>query len=81
MPSRSNYICVPCQKEMQRVKNGVVVEEHREDGSAYKIWHADLWGCPKCGYQCILGFGDRPIAHHHSMEYAQLQKQVEFHIR
>lgn len=81
MPSYSNYICVACEKEMRWLKNGVVVEEHKEDGSAYKIWVADLWGCPKCGHQCLLGFSDHPICHHHQPEYAEEQKKVQYHIR
>lgn len=81
MPSRSNYICVPCKREMRLVKVGVIVEEHREDGSAYKIWGADLWECPTCGHQCIFGFADRPIVYHFDPSYAESQKQVEYHIQ
>lgn len=81
MPSRSNYICISCEKEMQLLKVGVVVEEHMADGSGYKIWGADLWECPKCKHQCVLGFADRPIVHHFDPSYAEFQKQVEFHIR
>jgi len=81
MPSLSNYVCVPCEKEMRRIKNGVVVEEHRENGEPYKIWSADLWACPACGHQCLLGFANRPIAHHHDDKYSEEQKNVQYHIR
>lgn len=81
MPSRSNCVCVKCEKEMRRLKNGVIVEEHMDDGQPYKIWEADLWECPKCHHQCIFGFADRPVAQHFDAKYAEEQKQVEFHIR
>ena len=80
MPSRSNYVCVPCKKEMERLRSGVIVEEHRENGEPYKIWSADLWTCPKCHHQCILGFGDRPVAQYFDSHYLDVQKDVEFHI-
>lgn len=82
MPSRSNYICVLCEKEMVLQKAGVFVEEHMDDGSPYKIWAADLRVCPKCGHRCLVGFGNQPLAHHHDKgNYTSLQKQVRFHIR
>lgn len=81
MPSKSNEICVPCEKEMQPVKVGVLVEEHMDDGSPYKIWQADLLGCPKCGHQIIAGFANSPVAHHHDSHYSKVLKEVELHIR
>lgn len=81
MPSRSNYVCAPCQKEMRLVRVGVLVEEHMEDGQPYKIWAADLWECEKCHHQCFLGFGDNPIAQHFDSDYSEVQKKVEFHIK
>lgn len=81
MPSRSNYICVPCEEEMQRIRSGVVVEEHMGDGKPYKIWFADLWECPKCHHQCLFGFGNRPVAQHFDSDYLEMQKDVEFHIK
>lgn len=82
MPSRSNYVCVKCEKEMRLERSGVLVEEHMDDGSPYKIWAADLWECEKCHHQCLLGFGDSPIAHHYDLDYyVEKQKKVEFHIK
>jgi len=80
VPSHSNYVCVPCQVEMRPKRNGVIVEEHREEGKPYKIWEADLWECPKCHHECILGFADRPICYYNELEYEENQKKVEFHI-
>lgn len=66
---------------MHRKKTGVYVEEHTDDGGPYKIWHADLWECPICGIELILGFGTKPIAHHFDSHYAKDQANVEYHIR
>lgn len=81
MPSISNYICVKCEKEMRPEKNGVYIEEHMNDGSPYKIWHADLWKCPVCGTELICGFAINPTAHHFEDHYSEEQKRVEYHIR
>lgn len=90
MPSRSNYICVKCEKEVMPAKIGVTVEEHRKEEqsrglpplwAAYKIWTADVLQCPECGAQILAGFPDRPVAHHHEENYAEEQKKMEFHIR
>lgn len=83
MPSKSNYVCVKCEREMMPERTGVTVEEHTDDGGPYKIWSADLYYCPKCGHQCLVGFADRPLAHHHqTAEYNTLRNvKVEFHIR
>lgn len=81
MPSKSNHVCIPCKKEMRPVRVGVNVEEHREDGSAHKIWSADVLECPGCGYRILAGFSDRPLARHHDSHYEEELKKVEFHIR
>ena len=81
MPSRSNYVCVKCEKEMRLERRGVVVEEHFDDGSSYKIWGADLWECEKCHHQCLLGFSNSPLAQHFDPDFVEVQKKVEFHIK
>jgi len=35
-----------------------------DEPQAYQIWDADLWKCPKCGYEIVTGFGQHPIAEH-----------------
>ena len=65
---------------MRMKKAGVVVEEHREGGKPYKIWQADLWECPTCGHECILGFAAKPSAQHFEDHYGVEQKTVTHHI-
>jgi hypothetical protein len=81
MPTRSKYICVKCEQEMMPLKNEVVVEEHADDGGHYRIWMADLWRCPVCLHECIVGFGNNPLAHYFEKEkWAQWLPLVEYHI-
>jgi len=66
---------------MSPEKNGVMVEEHRGQNEPYKIWNADLWKCPKCGFELIAGFGSRPIVEHFHEAYKDFQKKVTHHIK
>ena len=34
-----------------------------------QIWDADLWECPKCGYQIVSGFGMKPIDAHYNQSF------------
>ena len=82
MPTKSNYICVKCEREMFNRKSGVIVEEHIGHNQPYKIWCADLRECGSCGFQIIAGFGHNPIVEHFEKEkYAELQPKVQYHIR
>lgn len=47
---------------MHVARNGVTVEELLAEGSAYKLWDADLYQCADCGNQVITGFGRQPLA-------------------
>jgi hypothetical protein len=57
-------ICVSCSKEMKPDRNGVYYLEYANFGP-YKLWHSDMWGCPKCGHQVLSGFGYNPISEHY----------------
>jgi DNA-directed RNA polymerase subunit RPC12/RpoP len=58
-----NPVCAKCNKEMRVVKNGVGVLDMADFGPC-KIWDADKWKCPTCGYEIIVGFGQGPIREH-----------------
>ena len=36
----------------------------------YKLWLGDLWRCPCCGAEIIVGVAQRPIAEHYMSGYA-----------
>ena len=48
----SRPICVKCQTSMRCEKNGVKVKY-----SSREAQNGDLYECPKCGNQVIVGFG------------------------
>jgi len=71
-------VCVSCAMFMRRKKNGVVVEEGRplsnvpnNQWGPYKLWMADLFECPSCGYQIISGFAQANFAEHYQSNYAE----------
>ena len=82
MPSKSNYICVQCEREMINAKSGVLVEEHMDYNQPYKIWCADLRRCEGCGTEIIAGFGYNPVVEHFEKEeYEKVRPGVRYHIR
>ena len=60
-------VCAACQVEMHPEKNGVGVLDMADYGPV-NLWDADLWECPKCGFQIVSGFGSNPIARHYEGE-------------
>jgi len=63
-------VCVKCQCELKPEWNGIGVLDYFNPSDSpepkpYEIWDADLWKCPKCGYELVVGFGDMAIYHHH----------------
>jgi hypothetical protein len=35
----------------------------------YKLWVADLWECPECAHQIVVGFGHGPVREHHEEDF------------
>jgi len=54
--------CVKCAVYLRPQKNDVRVVEtaQRDFRTPYAIWNADLWRCPSCGLEVVLGFGAAP---------------------
>lgn len=74
------YACVDCQTYLRPRKNGVNVLETFEDGKPYAIWLADLWECPDCGKQVILGYGLKAWAHHFEDNFSAMLVHVDLTI-
>ena len=52
--------------ELRPEKNGVgLLDLFRGNTKPYQLWDADLWKCPGCGYEIVVGFGADPIAVHY----------------
>ena len=62
--------CVACQCELRRHATGIFFVEMTNFGP-YKLWHADLWKCPGCGYEAVHGFGDRPLREHYEPDFKE----------
>lgn len=58
-------VCVNCEVELKPEHNGVIIAEMFQNNSKlYKLWEADLWKCPECGLEVILGFAQQPFMEH-----------------
>lgn len=59
-------LCVKCQARYELIKAGVtVIETSGNPPQAFRIWNADLLGCPICGNQMITRFGNEPAVERH----------------
>ena len=69
----SKVICVKCNRQMRPEHNGeIVLENHSDYTTPYKLWMADLYKCPVCGIQVVTGFASNPRAEHYQ-EYFKEQ--------
>jgi len=58
-------VCAKCEVELKPEHNGVIVAEMMHNNTEiYKLWFADLWKCPECGIEVVLGFGVQPYMEH-----------------
>jgi len=68
-------ICVACKRFLRPKKIGVLIEEGMPAGNGwrpYKLWYADLYQCPTCGFEVVGGFGARPVAESFQPDYADV---------
>ena len=57
-----NPVCVKCEKTLRPYHNGAyLVELYANNKAVYKIWHCDIWMCPKCEMKIVCGYGNNPI--------------------
>jgi hypothetical protein len=61
-------MCAKCHIELHCKQNGVYVMEYAGQ-LPYKLWEADLWDCPGCGAEIVVGFGSKPLAEHYQMAF------------
>jgi len=53
-------ICIKCQVELRPKKNGILMLEMATFGPM-ALWSSDLWYCPCCSMEAVIGFGEKPI--------------------
>lgn len=61
-------VCVRCQVELRPKKNGVGGLLMSANGP-HQIYDADLWVCPTCGIEVLLGFGRHPLRADHQPDF------------
>lgn len=74
------YACADCSTIMRPRKNDVCVHITMDDGRPYQLWQADLWECPDCGKQVILGYGMKAWAEHYEPDFEKHLNKVDFTI-
>ena len=67
-------------QEMFPAKNDFRVEMVFPNSSYYKI-HTDLYECPQCGNQTVVGFAKQPFTEHWQPEYDQAKADVKARFR
>lgn len=79
-------VCVPCHRFMRPARNGIRFVEGRpcpgshalpglrepDSWEPYKLWMGDLWQCPDCKAQIIVGVGRLPISEHYQGDFDAL---------
>lgn len=67
--NKIRVICTDCGRELKNLRSGVLVKElFQKNKEVYRIWPADLLGCPECGKEVVARFADNPIAEHWEKE-------------
>lgn len=56
-------VCVSCEVEMRPKQNGVVLVEAAVFGFL-ALYSADVWHCPVCEHEAIIGVADTPLYGH-----------------
>lgn len=63
-------ICTKCGVELRCFKNGVIALAMGIDGPQ-EMWSADLFHCPVCRMEAIIGLSAKPIAYSFSPDFQQ----------
>ena len=63
-------ICIKCRIELRPKTNGVFALEMNTFG-AISLAQADLWHCPECGLEVVLGFATEPFARHCQTDFVE----------
>lgn len=78
-------VCPACQCFYRPKTNGFAFIEGMPNGdkpdirgtrspgswSPYKLWNGDLWECPDCGAQVVLGCALSPVSEHYMPDFTE----------
>jgi hypothetical protein len=91
-------ICRPCHRFFRPKKTGIYFLEgmpadlcddpkpglaEPEKWRPYKLWSGDLWMCPSCQTEIIVGTGISPVAEHYEQHFeavVQSYRAAEFQV-
>jgi len=68
-------VCAKCRIELRAKKNGVMVVEMAGFGPC-AIHQADLWACPECGMEVVVGFGRKACAYHYEETFEAVMERL-----
>lgn len=85
-------VCVPCERFMRAKRNGFYFIEGMPHGGSepwdgqqgkgstgwtpYKVWVGDLWECPTCKAQTVIGVAPNRLAEHYEPDFEQVIKRT-----
>ena len=77
-------VCVKCETEFRPEHNGVGLLDmfdpsDNPDPQPYQLWEADLYKCPKCGAEIVVGFAESPWVLHWQSEFQDRLTRKEAH--
>ncbi len=77
-------VCVKCQCELRPEKVGVSVLDmfnpsDKAEPQPYQLWGADIYKCPKCKYEIIIGFANLPYAIHSQPDFSKVLEQTSLY--
>ena len=78
--STHNVSCAQCLTQFRPRENDVCVHITMSDDRPYQLWQADLWECPDCGCQVLLGFGQKHWAAHFEPTFQKYLAGVDYTI-
>lgn len=70
-------VCAKCRCEMRPKKNDYCVEEMADTAFPYRVWFADLWSCPSCKSEVVIGFANNPWGEHFQPDYPAKAVQAD----
>lgn len=87
-------VCLGCRCFYRPKKNGFAWIEGMPDSggaprgvagngqwSPYKLWVSDLWACPECGHEIVVGHCQREISEHYLPGFAEAVAQYKAEVQ
>lgn len=50
--------------------------KHPEFWKPYKCWMGDLWRCPECSHEIIVGVASAPFTEYYKYDFEAIQKRT-----